>query len=110
MRTESSSAPRGRARGGGAGRPTARGHGRLTIQFTEEYPLKAPKVRFVSKIFHPNVYADGAICVDILQKSWSPTFNVAGILTSIQSLLDEPNPNSPANAEAAQLFQENKTE
>jgi hypothetical protein len=33
-----------------------------------------------------------------------------GILTSIQSLLDEPNPNSPANAIAAKLFCENKRE
>jgi ubiquitin-protein ligase len=50
------------------------------------------------------VYADGGICLDILQNRWSPTYDVAAILTSIQSLLDEPNPNSPANAQAAQLF------
>lgn len=29
---------------------------------------------------------------------------------SSQSLLDEPNPNSPANSQAAQLYQENKRE
>merc|ERR1712032_1517798 len=83
---------------------------KLTIEFTEEYPNKPPTVRFVSKMFHPNVYADGGICLDILQNRWSPTYDVSAILTSIQSLLDEPNPNSPANAEAAQLFQENRRE
>merc|ERR1739838_614771 len=83
---------------------------KLTIEFTEEYPNKPPTVRFVSKMFHPNVYADGSICLDILQNRWSPTYDVSSILTSIQSLLDEPNPNSPANAEAAQLFQENRRE
>jgi ubiquitin-protein ligase len=62
-------------------------------------------VRFVSKMFHPNVYADGGICLDILQNRWSPTYDVSAILTSIQSLLDEPNPNSPANSVAAQLYQ-----
>lgn len=56
------------------------------------------------------VYADGQICLDILQNRWSPTYNVGGILASIQSLLDEPNPNSPANAEAAKLYTENKME
>lgn len=57
---------------------------KLTIEFTEEYPNKAPTVRFVSKMFHPNVYADGGICLDILQNRWSPTYDVSAILTSIQ--------------------------
>jgi ubiquitin-protein ligase len=61
-------------------------------------------------MFHPNVYADGGICLDILQNRWSPTYDVSAILTSIQSLLDEPNPNSPANSVAAQLYQENRRE
>ncbi|XP_038318637.1 ubiquitin-conjugating enzyme E2 A-like [Canis lupus familiaris] len=53
---------------------------------------------------------DSSICLDILQNRWSPTYDVSSILTSIQSLLDEPNPNSPANSQAAQLYQENKRE
>jgi ubiquitin-conjugating enzyme E2 A len=50
------------------------------------------------------------LCLDILQNRWSPTYDVAAILTSIQSLLHDPNPNSPANVEAAQLYQENPKE
>jgi len=61
-------------------------------------------------MFHPNVYANGELCLDILQNRWSPTYDVAAILTSIQSLLHDPNPNSPANAEAAQLYRENMKE
>ena len=80
---------------------------KLTIQFTEEYPNKAPNVKFTSEMFHPNVYADGSICLDILQNRWSPTYDGSAILTSIPSLLDEPNPNSPANSVAAQLYQVN---
>ena len=38
------------------------------------------------------------------------TYDVAAILTSIQSLLHDPNPNSPANAEAANLYRENRKE
>ncbi|GJN32200.1 hypothetical protein PR202_gb20684 [Eleusine coracana subsp. coracana] len=83
---------------------------KLTLQFTEEYPNKPPTVRFVSRMFHPNIYADGSICLDILQNQWSPIYDVAAILTSIQSLLCDPNPNSPANSEAARLFSENKRE
>eukprot|EP01018_Ginkgo_biloba_P035089 Gb_07829 [translate_table: standard] len=54
------------------------------------------------------VYADGSICLDILQNQWSPIYDVAAILTSIQSLLCDPNPNSPANSEAARMFSENR--
>eukprot|EP00850_Spirogloea_muscicola_P002879 SM000011S19057 [mRNA] locus=s11:617917:619461:+ [translate_table: standard] len=78
--------------------------------FTEDYPNKPPTVRFVSKMFHPNIYADGSICLDILQNQWSPIYDVAAILTSIQSLLCDPNPNSPANSEAARMYSENRRE
>ena len=40
---------------------------KLTMEFTEEYPNKPPVVKFLSKMFHPNIYADGGICLDILQ-------------------------------------------
>jgi ubiquitin-conjugating enzyme E2 A len=83
---------------------------KLTLEFTEEYPNKPPKVKFVTKMFHPNVYASGQICLDILQNQWSPIYDIAAILTSIQSLLTDPNPNSPANVEAAKLYQENRRE
>ncbi|KAL5975465.1 Ubiquitin-conjugating enzyme E2 2 [Asimina triloba] len=83
---------------------------KLTLQVTEDYPNKPPTVRFVSRMFHPNIYADGSICLDILQNQWSPIYDVAAILTSIQSLLCDPNPNSPANSEAARMFSENKRE
>ena len=83
----------------------------LTLEFTEEYPNKPPKVKFVKpKMFHPNIYLDGQICLDILQNQWSPIYDISAILTSIQSLLTDPNPNSPANSEAANLFQSNKRE
>ncbi|GAB0493511.1 hypothetical protein BU14_0060s0046 [Porphyra umbilicalis] len=83
---------------------------KLTMHFTEDYPNKPPVVKFVCRLFHPNVYADGGICLDILQNNWSPIYDIAAVLTSIQSLLCDPNPNSPANSEAARLFQENPRE
>ena len=83
---------------------------KLILEFNEEYPVKPPDVRFCTTIFHPNVYNDGKICLDILNNQWSSIFDVRSILESIQSLLDNPNPSSPANAEAARLFVENKKE
>ena len=54
----------------------------------------------------PAVYGDGGICLDILQNNWSPIYDVSAVLTSIQSLLCDPNPNSPANSEAARMYTE----
>jgi hypothetical protein len=71
---------------------------KLSLVFSEDYPNKAPAVKFITKMFHPNIYADGAICLDILQNQWSPIYDISAILTSIQSLLTDPNPNSPANS------------
>lgn len=83
---------------------------KLLMEFTEEYPNKPPAVKFITKMFHPNIYADGKICLDILQNQWSPIYDIAGILTSIQSLLSDPNPASPANAEASQLYDKDRRE
>ncbi|CDJ50263.1 ubiquitin-conjugating enzyme e2, putative [Eimeria brunetti] len=82
----------------------------LELKFTNEYPNKPPHVRFLSQLFHPNVYKDGNICLDILQSQWSPIYDISAILTSIQSLLSDPNPSSPANQEAARLYAENRRE
>ncbi|KAK7678390.1 Ubiquitin-conjugating enzyme E2 2 [Cerrena zonata] len=67
-------------------------------------------VKFISKMFHPNVYASGELCLDILQNRWSPTYDVSSILTSIQSLLNDPNISSPANVEAANLYKDHRSQ
>mmetsp|Transcript_20274 Transcript_20274/g.36445 ORF Transcript_20274/g.36445 Transcript_20274/m.36445 type:complete len:210 (+) Transcript_20274:255-884(+) len=61
-------------------------------------------------MYHPNIYGDGKICLDILQNKWSPIYDVSGILTSIQSLLSDPNADSPANCAASSLFRQNRRE
>ena len=61
-------------------------------------------------MFHPNIYNDGSICLDTLQDQWSPAISIPALLTAIRSLLDGPNPDSPANIAASKLFVENKLE
>lgn len=65
--------------------------------------MRAP-VR-LSRQFHPNIYPDGTLCMDLIQDNWSPVYSVGSILMAIRSLLTDPNCASPANPEAAQLFQ-----
>jgi ubiquitin-conjugating enzyme E2 A len=78
---------------------------KLEVNFPTSYPQEAPDIHFVDVIpFHPNVYANGKICLDLLQHNWSSAYSVDAMITSIQTLLAVPNPNSPANNTAAQLF------
>jgi len=114
---------------GPADTPFEDGTFRLVMHFDEAYPNKPPGVKFISQMFHPNVYGTGELCLDILQNRWSPTYDVAAILTSIQrfvfdvrnsangaeiancdSLLNDPNTSSPANVEASNLYKDNRRE
>lgn len=61
-------------------------------------------MKFETPIFHPNVDGQGNICLDILKDKWSAVYSVQTILLSIQSLLEEPNNNSPLNGQAAEMW------
>lgn len=89
---------------------------KLELFLPEEYPMAPPRVRFLTKIYHPNigksikslliVFLDssdhlcafdfldklGRICLDILKDKWSPALQIRTVLLSVQALLSAPNP------------------
>ena len=82
----------------------------LNIHFPTDYPSKPPKIIFTTKIYHPNIYHDGSISLDILKDQWCPALTITKTLLSISALLSNPNPDNPINYEAAQLSKLNKYE
>ncbi|XP_077856691.1 ubiquitin-conjugating enzyme E2 C-like isoform X3 [Macaca mulatta] len=75
-----------------------------SLKFPSGYPYNASTVKFLTPCYHPNVDTQGNICLDILKDKWSALYDVRTILLSIQSLLGEPNIDSPLNTHAAELW------
>ncbi|KAI8060836.1 putative ubiquitin-conjugating enzyme E2 [Gongronella butleri] len=83
---------------------------RLELFLPEEYPMAAPKVRFLTKIYHPNIDKLGRICLDILKDKWSPALQIRTVLLSIQALLSAPNPDDPLDNNIAQHWKDDLPE
>jgi ubiquitin-conjugating enzyme E2 N len=73
----------------------------LELFLPEDYPMAAPKVRFLTRIYHPNVDKLGRICLDILKDKWSPALQIRTVLLSIQALMSAPNPDDPLDENVA---------
>lgn len=70
--------------------------------------MEAPKIRFLTKIYHPNIDRLGRICLDVLKNNWSPALQIRTILLSIQALLASPNPDDPLANDVAQNWKEDE--
>jgi len=84
---------------------------KIDILIPDRYPMEPPKVRFLTPIYHPNIDDGGRICLDILKPaptgSWKPSINICSVLTSLQVLLSEPNPDDPLMPEISAQFRSN---
>ncbi|TDH65211.1 hypothetical protein CCR75_000268 [Bremia lactucae] len=77
------------------GSPYEKGVFQLEIEIPDRYPFEPPKVRFLTRIYHPNIDDGGRICLDTLKMqpkgSWLPSVNISTLLTTIRLLMAEPN-------------------
>uniref|UniRef100_A0A8D8R509 Ubiquitin-conjugating enzyme E2 D2B n=1 Tax=Cacopsylla melanoneura TaxID=428564 RepID=A0A8D8R509_9HEMI len=62
----------------------------LYIRIPFSYPMHPPKVKFITRIFHPNVSRHGDVGIDCIQHNWSLALTLNKVLISVQSLLTDP--------------------
>lgn len=89
------------------------------LEFTNNYPNKPPILKFITPLYHPNVFPNGTVCMSILHEGvdnfgyehvserWNPSHSIDSILLSMLLVLIEPNFESPANIDASKLWREN---
>ncbi|GAA5850126.1 hypothetical protein JCM3766R1_006933 [Sporobolomyces carnicolor] len=97
---------------------------RALLTFPPDFPLRPPKMKFLTEMWHPNIYKNGEVCISILHEPghdeygyedaserWLPVHGVESILISVISLLSQevPDCNSPANVDAAKEVREDLT-
>ncbi|KAF2756143.1 ubiquitin-conjugating enzyme [Pseudovirgaria hyperparasitica] len=93
------------------------GYYKAKMTFPSNYPYSPPDFKFIRPLYHPNIYADGRLCISILHapgedemsgesaaERWSPAQRVESVLISILSLLDDAEVSSPANVDAGVML------
>jgi ubiquitin-conjugating enzyme E2 T len=97
---------------GPEGSPYEGGSFRLQLGLPARYPFEPPAVRFVTKVYHPNIDGCGRICLDSLKLppagQWQPSLNIAQVLSQVRLLLAEPNADDPLMPDVSDLFRSDR--
>eukprot|EP01089_Gocevia_fonbrunei_P022469 TRINITY_DN90_c0_g1_i1.p1 TRINITY_DN90_c0_g1~~TRINITY_DN90_c0_g1_i1.p1 ORF type:complete len:150 (+),score=25.20 TRINITY_DN90_c0_g1_i1:84-533(+) len=88
--------------------PFDNGKFKLELKMPPEFPFKPPEIKFVTKIYHPNVDKTGSLCPAAL--TWSPQTRIPELLLQVRQIMIEPNPDHPLDAEIALIFKENRSQ
>ena len=81
----------------------------ILLDFSDNYPFKSPKIKFVTKIYHPNVKQDtGEICDQLIKEQWKPAMPIRQVIITLVKLIENPDLESSIEPEIAKEMKENK--
>ncbi|KAF3993701.1 hypothetical protein FT663_01114 [Candidozyma haemuli var. vulneris] len=79
----------------------------FTVEIGDNFPIDPPKIKCTQKIYHPNIDLEGNVCLNILREDWSPVLSLNSVISGLNFLFLEPNPNDPLNKAAANVLAKN---
>lgn len=90
---------------GPEGTPFVGGRFIVNVDFSDNYPFKPPKIKFLTKIYHPNVKTDtGEICMQAIESKWVPTLNASFIAQAVMTLIRSPSADNALEVDIANKF------
>lgn len=91
---------------GPKGTPYSMGVWDVRVDLPEQYPRQSPAVRFLNKIYHPNIdLASGDVCESAVKQEWKSSSDLLDLFGRLlPRLLARPDPAFPLNPEAAILW------
>lgn len=69
--------------------PFVNGIFKIAIKIPSSYPFNMPKIKFITPIYHPNLFSKDYFSI-YTKYDWSPATNIESVLISIYSLMFEP--------------------
>ncbi|ENN70278.1 ubiquitin-conjugating enzyme E2 T [Dendroctonus ponderosae] len=86
---------------------------KLEVIVPDAYPIMPPSIKFLTKVYHPNIDDSGRICLDLIKMppkgNWRPTIGIEALLIAVRMLLESPNPEDPLMADIAEEYQRNNS-
>ncbi|KAL7929673.1 ubiquitin-conjugating enzyme/RWD-like protein [Trichoderma chlorosporum] len=83
----------------------------IVLTLPAEYPFKPPVVKFVTRVYHPNITNDslGNVCLAILKaENWKPSTKIVSVLDALRNLLIEPQPDDPLEERIADEYRNDR--
>lgn len=81
----------------------------LDMDIPDTYPFRAPKVKFLTPIYHPGVSRCGCICLDILDNMWSPAITIIKLVKSLFCMLADPDFSDPIVPQVSDMYNQDKS-
>ncbi|KAK6100289.1 Ubiquitin-conjugating enzyme family protein [Brugia malayi] len=78
---------------------------KVEIEFTKEYPFQPPKIKFLTKVYHPNIDEKGEVSLAMaLNENWKPSVKIDQLLTALTELLCSPQLGCVLRPDLAELY------